>query len=420
MATQSMKRRGVWIAAALALAAAVAVPATLAVAADSTDMVGPVVTVDATGGDVRAAGASVSVTGTAANVRAAGAQVDVSATAAGSVWAAGAKVTIGGSVGGDVKAAGAAVGLTARVTGDAQAAAAIVEINSTVGGNVRAGGATVTIGPAATIDGTLQAGGANVSMTGRVTGATKLAGASVNFDGQVDSTLEVAGDHVVIGPNARIGGDLTVYSRVEPSIADGAVITGTVHRVQPPDWFASLEPWMWAAGFAAFMVLGTIIAGIVLMLFGGRIFTTATDNARLRPVSSFLIGLIVAVLVPAIAIILMATVVGLSVGLALLFALPLLFVFGHAVAAAGIAGGVFVRSTLPIGIGRAILLLIVGAAIVALIGFIPWVGPLAVAVVILLGLGALVRTVGPRVRLGPPPPAPAAAPPPPAPPAEPA
>ena len=62
--------------------------------AQDNDAVGPVVTIDATGGDVRAAGASVTISGTAANIRAAGASVDVSADAAGSVWAAGGRVVL--------------------------------------------------------------------------------------------------------------------------------------------------------------------------------------------------------------------------------------------------------------------------------------------------------------------------------------
>ncbi len=146
------------------------------------------------------------------------------------------------------------------------------------------------------------------------------------------------------------------------------------------------------------MVLGTILSGIVLMLFGGRLFLTALDHARLRPVSTILIAVITLILVPAIAIILAATGVGIPIGLALLLALPLLFIFGQPIAAAGIAAGVFVRSPGPIGIARALLFVIVGAIIIALIGLIPWVGPLAVLILVLLGVGALVRTAGGRLR----------------------
>ncbi len=164
-----------------------------------------------------------------------------------------------------------------------------------------------------------------------------------------------------------------------------------------------MPPWIFWLAAAAAVAIGTVLAGIVLMLLGGQVFATATDHARLRPVTSFVIGLVTVILVPAIAIILMATAVGLSVGLAILLALPLLFVFGHAVAAAGIGAGIFVRTTAPIGIARSLLMLIVGAVIVVIIVFIPWVGPLAGAVVLMLGVGALVRSLGTRLRAAPPP-----------------
>jgi hypothetical protein len=150
--------------------------------------------------------------------------------------------------------------------------------------------------------------------------------------------------------------------------------------------------------FAAAIAIGTILAGIVLAMFGGRLFVTAVNQVRMRPGSSFLIGLITAVAIPLTAAVLIATIAGITAGVAVLLILPILTVFGHAVAAAGVAGGIFVRTTGRIGIARAIGLLIVGAILVALLGLIPWVGPWLVAIVLLLGIGALTRTVGARLK----------------------
>ena len=267
---------------------------------------------------------------------------------------------------------------------------------------MRAGGANVILGPQLDIGGTLEAGGANVSMAGHVSGPAKLAGAAVTFSGQADGPLTLAGDRIVIASGARIGGNLTIYSREAPSIAADAVVSGVVQRMEPPSWWSSIQPWMWAVGLAVAVVIGTLLAGIVLALLGGRILANGADHLRLRPVTSFVIGLITVILIPAIAAILMATIAGLSVGIALLLVLPLLCVFGHAVAAAGIGAGIFVRSRLAISTGYALLLLIAGALIIVIIGFIPWVGLLALGVVLLLGVGALVRAVGARLRGTPP------------------
>ena len=60
-------------------------PATRALAQDGNTAAGAVVTINATGGDIRAAGGSVTITGTAANIKAAGASVVLAVDAAGSI-----------------------------------------------------------------------------------------------------------------------------------------------------------------------------------------------------------------------------------------------------------------------------------------------------------------------------------------------
>ncbi len=418
-------RRTLGMLAALALAAVTAMPAARALAQDGTAVAGPVVTVDSTGGDVRAFGASVTIGGAAANVRAAGASVDVAAKAAGSVWAFGGKVVLGGDVAADVAAVGSSVSYSGHTGGDARIAGGAVAIDATIGGSLRACAANLIVGPLAEIAGNLGVVGANVTVSGHVAGEAKLVGAVVTFNGQADKSMVIAGDTVIVGPQARIAGDLTVYSRHEPQIAETAAIGGTMKRMEPPAELSAVPDWVWSFGFAIAMVLGIILAGIVLMLFGGRLFITALDHARLRPVSTIIIGIVTLILVPAIAALVSATVVGLPIGFALMLALPLLFVFGLPVAAAGIAAGIFVRTPGPVGGLRGFLFVVLGAVILALIGLIPWVGCIAVGVVTVLGAGALVRTAGGRLRtpeaqkpapMAAPPPHPAVTPPPPPPP----
>ncbi len=152
------------------------------------------------------------------------------------------------------------------------------------------------------------------------------------------------------------------------------------------------------------MALGTIVAGIVLMLFGARVFATATEHVRHRPLSSFLFGILTIVLVPFVALVLIATVIGISAGFAVGFILPFLIVFGHAVAAAGIAGGILLRRRGEVGGLANFCLLVVGAFVLVALGLIPLVGPIIVCIAMLLGLGAFTRTVGHRLRRQDPPP----------------
>jgi hypothetical protein len=357
-----------------------------------------VVDVTANGERVKVAGATVTITGKAADVRALGANVTVRGEVTNDVGAGGAMVDVDATVGRDVKAVGAVLTVRGQVGRDISAGGAVLTINAVIGGDLRAGGAVLTIGPGSDIAGSFQGGAANLRVGGHINGPVKIGGALVTFNARTDGPVEIDGGKIVIGAAARIGGDLVVRSMSDPEIDPAAVITGEVRRIAPPQWWWPLSPWAHAAIFAGFVALGTIVSGIILMLFGGRVLATAADHVRLRPGSSLLIGLATAVLIPAIAAVVMATVVGISVGIAILLLLPVLTVFGHAVAATGIASGIFVRDRGGLGPVRTFLLLVIGAIVIALVWLIPWVGGVLGLIILLFGIGALARTLGARIR----------------------
>jgi hypothetical protein len=373
--------------------------AAVSTAAHATDFkqAGPVITIAADGGKVEGAGASVDITGNATSVRAAGALVNVNVTSTGDTEAAGAQVNVSGSTAGKLNVAGGVVDVSGAVSGDANVGAAVAKVNLQAGGALHVGGASVTIAPTNSVGGRLEVYGANVVIGGHVAGPVKAGGAVVTFDGTADGSVEIAASKVVIGPNARIAGDLLVRSLNPPELQPGNVISGTVTQEQPQTWWA-VAPWQGVLIFGAALALGTILTGLVAMLFGGHVFTTATEHVRHRPLSSFLFGILTWILIPFVAIVLMFTVIGLSAGFAILFLMPFLVIFGHAVAATGIASALFVRRPGPISTPMAILMLVIGSVALVALGLIPWVGWIIVLIALVLGVGAFTRTLGSRLR----------------------
>jgi hypothetical protein len=390
---QTFTVRGLMAAAALLL---LSNSATFAAEDGGTQITGPVIALTGSGGDINAAGATVDIQGETGTVRAAGANVTVRTKASGDLWVAGADVVVAGSAA-TVHAGGADVLVSADSTGDMWGLGAVLRVNSRVGGSLHLGGASVVVGSATDVTHDLEVGGAKVRVGGHIGGTTKAGGALVVFDGRADGPVTLAGYSVVVSANARIGGDLTVISANEPVIADGAVVSGQVVRKLPPrDW--TNAPWVWRLAVALWMALGTIVAGVVLMLFGARVFAASTEHVRHRPLSSFLFGILTIVLVPFVALVLVATFIGLTAGFAVGLILPFLVVFGHAVAAAGIAGGILIRRRGEVGGFLNFILLVVGAFVLVALGLIPVVGPIIVIIAMLLGLGAFARTVGHRLR----------------------
>jgi cytoskeletal protein CcmA (bactofilin family) len=355
------------------------------------------VQVTGNGGDITAVGASVIIGGNASSIRAAGAMVDIEATVTGPVEAAGAEVIIAGDVGGDVRAGAGLVEVRGKVGGETYLGGAVVRFDGMASKSVQAAAATIEIGQNATIAGDLLAGGASMTVAGTIGGAANLSGAAIVFNGKADGTVTVSSDDLIVGPTARIGGDLVVVSRQQPVIADGAIIAGQVRLQEPTGWWA-LPAWLWALLGAAVVAAGAVLAGVILLLIGRSTFEDGLDNAAFRPISSGFIGLATLILLPIVAALLMATVIGLSFGLAFLLILPFLLVAGHAVVAACIGVWLFDRTGGPRSPGRLIVFMIAGAVVIAIVWLIPWVGPLLAFLAMLVGAGAYIRSLSERMR----------------------
>ncbi|HET7716473.1 MAG TPA: hypothetical protein VFK86_12690 [Bauldia sp.] len=357
---------------------------------------GPDVAIVGEGGHIRAAGGSVTITGTASRVEAVGARVEVNAAVTGPVYAAGALVTIHGVIEGDLKAGGGTVEVNGRLGGPVKLASAALRFNGTADRSVEAVGASLEFGPASAISGRLSAAGAHVVVAGRIGGPVRIGGASVTFNAEAAGDVILDAGRVTIGPNAAIAGNLVVRTLAAPEIADSARITGEVIVREPSLWWL-IPRWLWHVILAAAMAAGTALAGLILIGVARGAFEDGLSHATFRPLSSGLIGIVTLILLPIVAALLMATIVGLSFGLALLLLVPFLVVAGHTVVATCIGVWIFDRTGEPRSTGRLFLYLLAGAIVVAAVWLIPWAGPILVGLAILVGTGAWMRGVSSRL-----------------------
>jgi len=372
---------------AIALLAAAAL---LAPDARASDMwrVGATVSVNASDApDVWAAGASVTVRG---NVRediwAAGAIVDVAADAGADLWAAGSRVSVSGRV-----------GRTLSVTG------AEVTINGQVEGDTRVAGAQVLIARDAELNGRLRAAGALISFDGRGSAGVDLSGAEITFNGETTGDAVIRAQKVRIGENARIGGNLEIYSAEKPDIAQTAQIGGRLVSLGLED-----AEWPGGDGFPGLLMvlvtpliiaLSAFILGMIMVWRARGGVEQTIDTFVERPGGSLLRGLVTLLAVTLGAVLLMAVVIGLPLGLALLLALPGMIILGFTSAGLSMGEWIANRAGEPRSAGGRIGLLALGITILVLCGLIPVIGAILVFVAVLMGLGALVLTL--RQRLAP-------------------
>ncbi len=244
--------------------------------------------------------------------------------------------------------------------------------------------------------------GRDIAIDGRIGGDLYSASEQFKLSGEIVGNARIEAERIVLSDGARIGGDLVYSGPDKPEIAAGAIIAGETRQVESilPDDADVTENWVWYAVAAVLAILLALIvfAGAMQMIAPGLI-ADAARTAREQPWSSLGRGLAVMLLVPAIAALLMATVVGIPVGVVMIAAFVVLMALAYVTIAYCI--GTYLRgrsaqADKPLGFGSRLLWTVIGIFILFIIGLVPFVGWAVTVLAMFTGLGAVVRRLFPR------------------------
>jgi hypothetical protein len=315
------------------------------------------------------------------------------------LFIAGDKVTTRADVEGSAHMAGRYVTLESRVGQNFYGAGMQVDVDGTVAGNATVFGDSITVSEPVT--GNLRAMGANIEIKAPVAGSAVLGGDNVSLDAQIGGDLALATQNVDWGENARVMGEVHVYSNDPASVeVPDRVASGDrviLHEMQEfdqvsgmpgavqPSFFERLRGWL--GGVLVVGVLGTIFAAVAPGYLAGL-----RQRATARPVRSGMIGFVGLSALVGSVVFLAMTGIGIVLIPVSLIAAALLGVVGYVVGAyvLGVwAVGLSGRG-MPDSTGERAVAAFAGAAIGALIGLIPWLGWPAVMAIFLVGAGALV------------------------------
>jgi cytoskeletal protein CcmA (bactofilin family) len=325
----------------------------------------------------------------------AGETIRIEGTVDGDLIAAGQSVIVTGQVTGDVFAFCQRVQIDGRVDGSVRTGSQFLDLSGRVGRNVTSGGETIDLRPGAVVEGSMMLGAQRVNLDGHM-GRDLMIGAEVNeLNGTIGGGALIAGRRLIIGPGAEIQGEAKFHGAEEPEVSSEAKLASPlvveIHEETPE--YAKSETYVgaflkWAAAF----VFGLV--GVLVM--PGPYQKVVNTSARTG--LSILIGLVASVVIPFVAIMICATLVGLPVGL------TAIFVFVPALYAAQVFVGSWLgkeilgaASTQAQALGQ----LALGLAIIHAFQYVPYVGWLATMIIIFWGFGALVLAVTQRPRPAP-------------------
>ena len=254
--------------------------------------------------------------------------------------------------------------------------------------------------------------GRDIAVDGRIGGDLYAAAQQFRLSGEVVGNARIEADRIALAPGARIGGDLLYTSQTKPEVADGAIIAGQVRQVESQLPFAEglPESWIW------YGVLAVIGFGVAILLLGAAVqlalpglLSNAVATVQAKPWSTLGRGLVLALVVPIAIALLMATVIGIPIGM--VTAAGFVVLVALAFVAIAYCIGLYVRrlfgrQDIPTGLGSRILWTSLGIFILLIVGLIPFIGWAIGVLAMIAGLGAVISQLGPVFRK--PDPAPAA------------
>lgn len=336
------------------------------------------------GGDAYASGGTVIVDHAGIdNVFAMGERVEVAAPISGSAHLAGRRLATEAEIAGSVFAVGADVTLGGPVAGDVSAAGYDVVVEGAVGGNVRAAARTLRI-------------------AAPVAGSALLSAGTLTLDGPVSGDAAIDAGTLAFGPGARVDGKLLLYGDDAGTVAVPAAVAPPDrierHPGERADPAGAVAPAI--AGNAGWIALATSFAIGVLVLGALAFLVTlvaprGTERVAARiwdePGRTVWIGFLTLSALLGACLVALLTIVGVLAVPVILLATAVACFLGYLVAVYVIGRGIWARvdHLPPDTVGERALAALIGAAVVSLLGLLPFVGWPLLLLLTLAGLGAI-------------------------------
>lgn len=165
---------------------------------------------------------------------------------------------------------------------------------------------------------------------GSVDGRLVVFNGRTEITGTVDQDVVVFAGDVILRSGSRVGGD--VVSLEDPQIEEGAIVDGNIDDLQSR-WnfyeFTFLGRLAWWLAFT----ISSLLLGMLLLFFAPRLDPASVRALRDRIGATIGFGLLVFFLLPIVGGLLIATLVGMPLGLFLILALALIYSIGYVVGA---------------------------------------------------------------------------------------
>jgi hypothetical protein len=222
----------------------------------------------------------------------------------------------------------------------------------------------------------------DVLIRGTVRGDVIVLDGDVTVRGKIGGDLVAGSGLATLGRNARISGDLTYFDKT-PVVAPGAKVSGKTEKAGGKKLSDALG--IFAFGVWIAVTVSLMILGLLLLLLAPRAADAIARTAKARWGMAIGVGFGAFILLPILAALICVTIIGLPLGIILLFTLVPLFAIAYV--SSGFAVGRLIIK------GARIPAFLVGMVILCGLSFVPFVGGVVGLLATIFGLGLLFTTL---------------------------
>jgi hypothetical protein len=307
---------------------------------------------------------------------------NMSGSIEGDMYAFGGSVTANGAVSGDLTVIGGTSQLHATVTDDVRIIAGETTIADHVGGDLFVIAGKLTVLSTAHIEGDVIFFGGEGEINGTISGSILGTSEHIDINGVVGENVDVKAGQATIGSNARIKGFVDYESPKTLNRAQDAVIEGKVAHTE-------VELKTQGDGIKQMLVPSFIalFAALSLFLLFKKELQILAQEVHMHPLRSISVGFGVLILGPVISILLIATVLGLLIGIAGIAVSA--FFYALAYAMSGIVLGTYIAKLFSKKINVSFTWIIIGTFALHALYFIPFVGLPVLILVFAITLGGV-------------------------------
>jgi hypothetical protein len=320
-------------------------------------------------------------------------------TSSGNVFGGGDNFQINQDVQGDLVLAGSMLEINGNVVHDFIGAGGDITVNGNVSGNIIAAGGTIKVNR--NVGGDVAAFGGQIllSRDSVVNGDIMLGGGDITLDGIINGNGQVSSGTLRTGDNFKLKGNLKLDAQnYPPNLKDnvGGDLNITTRNETETQYAKAAE------GFSIFSfilwLLTSLAFGLVLIYIFPGFVSRLKEIVRDSPLKNGLLGLLILIFLPILAIILLITVFGLSLSVLIILLLALALLIAT-VPVKLLAGEIIYNTIFKKEAGKLVYYLI-GAVIFAIAYEIPLLGGIVRFISLLIGLGATVVWLGERATPG--------------------